>query len=392
VTVTIDPKESARRRSLDDSGLLDSPAEERYDRITRLARLSFDVMLSTFTLIDHDRAWIKSCAGGERSETPREDSLCTHTVIADSPIVVSDVTQDDRFAELPAVTGPLGIRFYAGFPVHDRDGTAIGTLCLYDTRPRTLDRAGMAVMAELTSWVESELAAPASTQEPFEPLRPVSTPRLTPQMSGFEAAAFCYSTSGNAGHYFDHQQHGDIHAFAVADVVGSRSGSAMFMASVGATPSSADGANTLDDALARVNDQLIEGQTPGTSFMTGFFGCADPATGVVRYVDAGHGLSVVVRADGSAERLARTDLPLGISGSQRWVEHTVTLHPGDDLVCFSNGVVNLMGGAPDAVPALMQLVEDADAPRGVVDFVQRLTDDVALPDDITVLAIRRTQR
>ena len=398
MTITDSPVELARRTSLDALGVLDTPPEERYDRITRLARLSFDVLMSTVTLIDRDRAWAKSSAGHDRMESPREESFCTHTVSDDEPIIVSDVTTDERFSTLPAVTGPLGIRFYAGFPVHDAEGTAVGTLCLYDTRPRTLDPVGIAVMMELTSWVETELNSPDDSTVP-RTVRDTPLRRDAPTISGFDAAAFCHSTSGRAGDYFDHQSLGDVHAFAVAAVLGRTSTTGTLMATVREALHSANRSlaagelarpGSLGEALTSVNGALLDDLSSSASVMTGFFGWAEPSSGTIRYVDAGHGLTVVVRADGTAEHLPATDLPIGITDAWRWTEHSVTLEPGDDLVCFSDGLVNLLGGSLDAIPAISQLVEDAEDPRHVVDGVRRLASEGPLQHDITVLAIRRT--
>jgi sigma-B regulation protein RsbU (phosphoserine phosphatase) len=399
VTVTFGTTEGPRRRrSLDTIGVLETPAEERYDRITRLARLTFDVMLSTITLVDHERAWIKSIAGGERSESPLDDSFCAHTLLADSPVVVSDVTLDERFAELPAVTGTLGIRFYAGFPVHDRHGIAIGTLCLYDSRPRILDDAGLAVMADLTAWVEAELVAPAVPERTLR-LNGGPVPHSAPDIPGYDTAVFCHSARGDAvGALYDHQRQGDVHAFAVADLVGTGTGGARFMATAkevlqAQNRSLASGGlarpGTLADVLTALNDRLLDGLSSNTSFMTGFFGWADPVTGTIRYVDAGHGLGVVVRADGTAEPLRTIDLALGVTDDWRWTEQQVVLEPGDDLVCFNRGLVTLLGGLRHAVPAIAQLVEDADDPRRVVNLVRRLAAE-GLPTDVTVLAVRRT--
>lgn len=395
--MTLGSTEVARRRGLDALGVLDTPPEERFDRITRLARLTFDVMLSTVTLIDRDRAWFKSCAGGEFTEAPRNTTFCAQAVLVDAPTVVTDATLDDRFSDLEAVTGPPGIRFYAGFPIHDSHGTIIGTLCLYDIRPRSLDATGLAIMAELTSWVESELVASDETER-ARLIQQALLPRRAPDIPGYDAAAFCQPATSVAGDFFDYQQHGDAHAFAVADVMGKGSGAAMIMASVRAVLRSENRAlaagrfgptGTLGQVLTEVNNLMLDDLSSSGSFVTGFFGWADPTTGTIRYVDAGHGLSVIVRADGTAEHLRTTDLPLGVTDAWRWTEQQVTLGPGDDLVCFSDGLLDLMGGTLDALPSIVQLIEDADGPREVMDSVRRIAAAGPLPDDITVLAIRR---
>ncbi|MET0448919.1 MAG: GAF domain-containing SpoIIE family protein phosphatase, partial [Aeromicrobium sp.] len=322
---------------------------------------------------------------------------CAQTVLIDAPVIVSDATLDDRFSTLPAVLGPPGIRFYAGFPIHDGHGTAIGTLCLYDIHPRDLDDTGLAIMAELTAWVESELIASDETER-ARSIQQSLLPRHAPDIPGYDASAFCQPATSVAGDFFDYQRHGDAHAFAVADVMGKGSGAAMIMASVRAVLRSENRAlaagrfgpgGTLGQVLTEVNSLMLDDLSSTNSFVTGFFGWADPVTGTIRYVDAGHGLSIVMRADGTAEHLRTTDLPLGITDAWRWTEQQVTLHPGDDLVCFSDGLLDLMGGTLDAIPSIVQLIEDADGPRQVMDSVRRLAAAGPLPDDITVLAIRR---
>jgi serine phosphatase RsbU (regulator of sigma subunit) len=221
-----------------------------------------------------------------------------------------------------------------------------------------------------------------------------------PDIPGYDTAVFCHSARSEAGAaLYHHQRHGDVHAFAVADLVGTGTDSALFMVAAedvlqGQNRSLASGgglnrAGTLGDVLTALNDRLLAEPSCGTSFMTGFFGWADPVTGTVRYIDAGHGLAVVVRADGTAEPLRTLDLALGVTDTWRWTEQQVVLKPGDDLVCFNRGLVTLLGGVRDAVPAIAQLVEDADDPHRVVSLVQRLAAE-GLPADVTVLAVRRT--
>jgi ribonuclease BN (tRNA processing enzyme)/DNA-binding response OmpR family regulator len=138
-------------------GVLDTPGEERFDRLTRLAAALFEVPVALVTLVDRDRQWFKSRHGLDMLETPRDMSFCAHALFSDDVMVVSDTRLDDRFADSPLVAGEPRIRFYAGYPVTDPGGTCFGTLCLMDTRPRHLDREKLGLLRDLGGLVRREL-------------------------------------------------------------------------------------------------------------------------------------------------------------------------------------------------------------------------------------------
>jgi len=97
------------------------------------------VPMAVISLVDEDRQWFKSCLGLNAKETPRDAAFCAHVVYSREPMIVPDAFQDVRFADNPVVTNEPRIRFYAGFPLKLDNGSCIGTLCLLDTRPRTLE-------------------------------------------------------------------------------------------------------------------------------------------------------------------------------------------------------------------------------------------------------------
>ncbi len=139
--------------------MLDTPPEERFDRLTRLARRLFDVPIALISLVDSNRQWFKSCSGLGISETPREVSFCGHAILNDQILMIPDAGSDERFADNPLVTGAPNIRFYAGCPLKVGDGSNVGTLCLIDTRPRTLDAQERELFRDLASMAEQEIEA-----------------------------------------------------------------------------------------------------------------------------------------------------------------------------------------------------------------------------------------
>lgn len=130
--------EAARLRALDDYGVLDTPPEAAFDRLTALAADLFDAPIALISLIDEDRLWFKSRRGLEAPSMPRASAFCAHAIKLEpgATLVVEDATRDPRFDKHPLVTGDPNICFYAGAVLTDADGLNLGALCVMDTRPR----------------------------------------------------------------------------------------------------------------------------------------------------------------------------------------------------------------------------------------------------------------
>lgn len=136
--------------------LLDTPVEDRFDRIAEVARQLFDVPIALVTLVDLDRQWTKACAGHVMHDIPRDESFCSVAVATGKMLVVPDAATDPRFADLPTVRGEPYIRFYAGQPVAAPSGHLVGTLCVLDRVPRRLSDRQRRSLSDLAAWVELE--------------------------------------------------------------------------------------------------------------------------------------------------------------------------------------------------------------------------------------------
>jgi diguanylate cyclase (GGDEF)-like protein len=139
--------------------ILDTQAEERFDRLTRIATRMFNVPISLVTLVDSNRQWFKSCMGLQVKETPRDISFCGHAILGNDAFVINDASKDPRFSDNPLVTGVPHIRFYAGQPIRTTHGFKIGTLCLIDSQPREFPASDVEDLTDLACMVENELAA-----------------------------------------------------------------------------------------------------------------------------------------------------------------------------------------------------------------------------------------
>jgi len=154
--------EAARLDVLNSLNLIDAAPEERFDRVTRLAKRLFNVPVAKVTLVASDTIFTMSCAGAEAdagSHIPRELSFCSLAILSDDILVVPDAQLDPRFSGSPLVTGEPHVRFYAGCPLTVPDGCKLGTLCLIDTVPRTLTDEDIKLLRDLAAMVEHEMAA-----------------------------------------------------------------------------------------------------------------------------------------------------------------------------------------------------------------------------------------
>ena len=132
--------EKARQLALQRLQVLDTPEEQAYDDITRLAADMCGTPIALISLTDSHRQWFKSRVGLQTREMPRENSFCAHALKTPlSMMIVQDALSDPRFFDHPSVTGGPKIRFYAGAPLLTQDGHMLGALCVVDTVPRKLD-------------------------------------------------------------------------------------------------------------------------------------------------------------------------------------------------------------------------------------------------------------
>ncbi|MGE7417983.1 sensor domain-containing phosphodiesterase [Methylobacterium tarhaniae] len=150
-------REAERLSDLHALGILDTPPEAQFDAICRLARTLFRVPYAWISLVDAERLWCKASAGIRFGPTARDAAFCHHAILSDAPLVVEDARSDPRFHGVALVTGPQGVRFYAGLPLMLRPGLPLGTFCLADTVPRRLSEDESARLSDLTAVVVAQL-------------------------------------------------------------------------------------------------------------------------------------------------------------------------------------------------------------------------------------------
>jgi diguanylate cyclase (GGDEF)-like protein len=153
------PQDEAKRlEALRSLGILDTPPEERFDRLTRLAKRLFGVPVASVSLVDSNREWFKSCIGLDVKELPRDISFCGHAILGDHTLIIPNALEDPRFADNPLVNDETHVRFYAGHPLKAPDGSKLGTLCIVDYEPRYFEPEDFQALADLAAIVEREFS------------------------------------------------------------------------------------------------------------------------------------------------------------------------------------------------------------------------------------------
>jgi len=165
--------EAQRLAALRALNLLDTPPEERFDRLTRMATRILNVPRAILCLVDEERLFFKSRCGTELAGLDRSGSFCEYTILENKQFIVPDAKADPRFANHPSVAGPPFIRFFIGNPVNATDGSPVGTFCVIDTQPRVPSSEDLAVLRDLAAIAQievnhGELATAYTTQKKAE--------------------------------------------------------------------------------------------------------------------------------------------------------------------------------------------------------------------------------
>jgi PAS domain S-box-containing protein len=212
-------------------------------------------------------------------------------------------------------------------------------------------------------------------------------PRLAPEVKGYQVAGACLSALEVAGDFYDWILCKDGHLqITVADVMGKGMGAALVMATVRAVLRAAPASLSPSARVRLAADGMVGGESG--LFVTMFHGSLDPSSGVLDYVDAGHGHCLVLRRSGELVRLSGRSMPLGVLRDEEFQQGAVRIDPGDRLLVYSDGLVE----REEYTVEPGELVADLDASMPATEVVQRLIARVPprLADDVTVVSILRT--
>jgi len=429
ISPVLPENESDRLVSLQVLELLDTPREQRFDRIVQLTKSVLKAPIAYLALIDSDRQWFKAKAGlvNTFDQSPRDLSFCGHAILQDTPLIVEDALKDPRFFDNPMVIGEPYVRFYAGHPLRSQDGYNVATLCVVDTQPRSFSARDMELFHLLAEMAERELnmlGVIASQQEMIQTRNALvaSQQALTRELS--EAADYvqqflppstqCQSCGMKIDYQFIassrlggdllgfHDIDADNKALWVLDVTGHGVGASLLSVSAGnAIRSGQLAADPREPgALLATLNNAFPMERNNNKFFTIWYGVYQHSTGTLRYAAAGHHPALLIEPGGKQKSLGVPGLMIGVVPGTSYETQTITVAPDSSLYIFSDGLYEVRGGENNRLLGLNGLAEliaevqpGFSQGSGEHSRVERIISDIRVfrggadefPDDVSLL-------
>lgn len=287
------------------------------------------------------------------------------------------------------VTAEQGIRFYAGHPLRAPGGQRVGSLCLAGDRPRDFSPSEQRMLADLASWVEDELVRSDDRLEAEQVQRRL-VPRRPLGLEGYDIAGGNAPARSVSGDFYDWQQLPDGLQVVLADVMGKGLTAAILAAGIRAVLRGTSRFNPLPESFGRLAASMADDLDDTGSFVTMFAARLTPETGRLQYVDAGHGLAVIIDPTASTARLLDSDdLPIGTVDGDSWHTHEDVLAPGETLAVVSDGILDLFDEPWDAVETGRELSGVCATAQDLVDEIPARAAHHVVTDDVTALVVRR---
>ncbi|HET6919788.1 MAG TPA: SpoIIE family protein phosphatase, partial [Jiangellaceae bacterium] len=293
------------------------------------------------------------------------------------------------FQSIPAVTGEDPLRFYAGQPLRAPGGERVGSLCILDTKPHSIDAGDLGLLRDLADLVEKELAMSAELSQAAEVQRQL-LPKAPPTVPGYQIAGRCVPAAEVGGDFFDWYTLDDgTPQITLADVMGKGVPAALIAASVRAILRGGSLHNELEAAVNKSAHGMESDLDETGRFVTLFTARIDQATGTVTYVDAGHGLSIILDTSGGHRELISDGLPLGAVAGDRWQSHTALLAPGETLMSVSDGFLDFYDTTANAIAGAIRATAETVTAQQLVDRMVAFSARHLPTDDLTVVIVRR---
>ncbi|MFD3444118.1 PP2C family protein-serine/threonine phosphatase [Microbacteriaceae bacterium 4G12] len=380
--------EQLRLESLQALNLFGTEEETRFDRLTYMAAEYFGVPLAGLGLLGEKSIWFKSHFGFTDIEIPRSGSLSETTI--DSPlIVVEDMSTTPEYTGPGSLAEKLNLRFYAAHQLRTKEGQIAGFFAISDYTPRTFTDENRMALGVIARFLEEELAR-ESEAERAQQVAKALAPKANVRVPGYEIAGASTSARVVGGDFFDWQKdvNGGI-TFTVADVMGKGMGAAIIAAGLRGVLRYSAATERVGTTMQRVAGAIYEDLSSTGSFVTLLHASLDVRDNVVHYIDAGHGLAMIVPEDGGVVRVPTGGPPLGLFPEDTWERQSVPLGPGDTFLVFSDGVLELFDGSLASLYEVARVVSDAGSPEKAVQALAGAVDPDDLFDDVTVVALKR---
>jgi sigma-B regulation protein RsbU (phosphoserine phosphatase) len=394
--------------------VLDTPPDGAFERLTALAAKHFRVPIAIVSIVDSDRIWFASHHGLDAQQIGRDPGLCASAILQDAPWVVENAATDPRTMANPLVAGELGLRFYAGAPLTTHDGHNLGTLCVIDAEPREFPDDEAATLADMAAIVMDELELRLAARRTIDhesllrgqaesmasALQQSLLPPRLPELAGTDVAALYRPADASVvgGDFYDVFETGERVVLVVGDVSGKGHSAAALTALARHTiRTAALGTDSPSEMLRILNRSMFIGREEadiehfatvliviGRREARGLSLCA---------AAAGHPPGLVVRVDGETGELGDAGPPIGWYREASFTQSAVTLHAGDALVLFTDGITEArtLGGMLGSEDLAQRLRAHAgDGAAALIGCIERLLagDEVEVRDDVAAVAIQ----
>lgn len=391
------------------TGLLDTPAEEAFDRLADMAGRLLDAPYAFVTIVDSQRSFWKSCIGvGATDPAERqnavEDSFCQYVVGSGEKLIVGDTLADPRTRDNPSIIS-MGVKAWAGYPVYSPAGEILGTFCVVDTRTREWTAQDERVLATLSESASREIAlrmavdaareARAAAEALARSLQAGLLPPALPRVPGIDVVAR-YAPAGTGaevvGDFYDvFALGGGRWGVAIGDVCGK---------GVEAAKVAALARHTLravaplepepDRVLNALNQAMLNADLPESLFLSAQYGVLEGGT--LRLSSGGHPPPLVRHASGAVEQVQIRGTLLGLLDDPGLVPVSVPLAPGDALLLYTDGVTEARADrgvlGDEALRAILAAAPPgADAIADHVAAAVRAHSGPVLADDAALLVL-----
>ena len=407
--------EAERLEALRSFHVLDTLPEESYDDITQIAAAMCGTPIAIVSLVDDCRQWFKSRVGLEAPETTRDIAFCSHAILTpDDMLIVEDTLEDDRFFDNPLVTSDPKLRFYAGAPLVTSDGHALGTLCVIDREPRKLTKDQIAAVRALSRQVIAQLELRRANQQleqasqalekshrsleqrttqlersrdalaglcdeleiqserdekdlaRAEAIQRSLLPRELPDLPGCSLQTLYRPGRSIGGDLFDVVWRDDRYCtLVIADAAGHGVSAALvsllFRHRLQSMHCASHEPIAPSEALAQLNEALFE-DLSGTAglFVTAAYAVLDLQEMQMTVASAGHPPVLLLHDDERQQRFEHTGPALGLGRAAEFHQTVTALRKGDQLVLYTDGLIDTERSQPANLDALEELIRESD--------------------------------
>jgi serine phosphatase RsbU (regulator of sigma subunit) len=389
------------------TGLLDTPAEEPFDRLARLATVTLDAPLAFVTVVDERRSFWKACIGVDAHDPADrqnavEESFCQYVVGLDAELVVGDAASDPRTRDNPSIEA-MGVAAWAGFPLRAPSGEVLGSFCVVDTVARAWTARDVEILRTLAEAASGEVALRAAAEQSAalaRTLQQTLLPPVTPRVPGLQVGALYRAAGGGTevvGDFYDvFESAGGRWNVVLGDVCGKGipaarlTGLARYTLRAGAMRE-----RRPSRVLAQLDEALRLDDSTEDRFVTAVLVALDPSA---------HGLTATLSSAGHVPAILRTrdgckavDNPgslLGVLDAVQLHDVELALGAGDVLVLVTDGVTEARDGRGEQLglarlsDAVASAPLDADAIASAVDAAVVAFSGHHAQDDIAIVALR----